>query len=82
MQTYDNWIDGSYAAPAGGRRMTTANPFTGEVWATVADDPDAVDTAVAAARRAFTDGPWAETPAAERARLMRTAGRDPHPGRR
>ncbi|MCY4663869.1 MAG: aldehyde dehydrogenase family protein, partial [Acidimicrobiaceae bacterium] len=74
MQTYDNWIDGGYAAPGGGRRTTTANPFTGEDWAEVADDPAAVDAAVAAARRAFTDGPWAQMAAAERARLMRRLG--------
>ena len=73
MQTYDNWIDGAFAAPASGRRMETSNPFTGEVWASVADDPDAVDAAVAAARRAL-EGPWSQTPAAERARIMRRLG--------
>ena len=73
MKAYDNWIDGAFAAPAHGRRMTTANPFTGEVWATVADDADAVDAAVGAARRAF-EGAWSQTPAAERARLMRRLG--------
>ena len=74
METYDNWIDGRFAPPAAGRRMATANPFTGEAWAEVADDPDAVDVAVAAARRAFADGPWASMPASERARLMRRLG--------
>ena len=74
MQTYDNWIDGGFAAPAAGPRMQTSNPFTGEVWANVADDPAAVDAAVDAARRAFEDGPWPQTPAAERARLMRRLG--------
>ena len=74
MQTYDNWVDGGFAAPARGRRMTTANPFTGEVWAEVADDPEAVDAAVEAARRAFEQGPWPEMAAAERARLMRRLG--------
>ena len=74
VRTYDNWIDGGFAAPAAGRRMETSNPFTGEVWATVADDPAAVDSAVGAARRAFEDGPWPQMPAAERARLMRRLG--------
>ena len=74
MQTYDNWIDGGLAAPTAGRRMDTSNPFTGEVWAEVADDPAAVDAAVVAARRAFEDGPWPQTPAAARARLMRRLG--------
>ena len=82
MKVYDNWIDGAFAAPAEGRRMETANPFTGEVWAAVADDPGAVDLAVAAARRAFQHGPWATMPAADRARLLRRLGeiltRDAH----
>ncbi len=74
MEIFDNWIGGGFAAPTAGRRMETSNPFTGEVWATVADDPDAVDAAVTAARRAFEDGPWPHMPAAERARLMRRLG--------
>ncbi len=74
METYDNWIDGGFAPPPNGQRMATANPFSGEPWAEVADDPAAVDDAVQAARRAFTDGPWATMPATERARLMRRLG--------
>ena len=74
MMAYDNWIDGAFAAPSEGRRMETANPFTGEVWAAAADDPGAVDLAVAAARRAFQHGPWATMPAADRARLLRRLG--------
>ena len=74
METYDNWIDGGFAPPPNGRRMATTNPFSGEPWAEVADDPAAVDDAVRAARRAFTDGPWATMAAAERARLMRRLG--------
>ena len=74
MEIYDNWIDGGFAPPPNGRRMATANPFTGEPWAEVADDPAAVDDAVRAARRAFTEGPWASMGGAERARLMRRLG--------
>ena len=74
MRTYDNWIDGAFAAPARGLRMETSNPFTGKDWAEVADDPGAVDAAVAAARRAFDQGPWGSMPAAERARLLRRLG--------
>ena len=74
METYDNWIDGGFAPPPNRRRMATANPFTGEPWAEVADDPGAVDDAVRAARRAFADGPWSSMAAAERARLMRRLG--------
>ncbi len=74
MESYDNWIDGKFVTPPTGRRMTTVNPFTGDVWADVPDDPTAVDAAVAAARRAFSTGPWATMAAAERARLMRRLG--------
>ena len=74
MEIYDNWIDGGFAPPPNGRRMATANPFSGVPWAEVADDPAAVDVAVRAARRAFTDGPWATMAATERAQLMRRLG--------
>ena len=74
MESYDNWIDGKFVTPPTGRRMTTVNPFTGDVWADVPDDPTAVDAAVAAARRAFSTGPWATMAAGERARLMRRLG--------
>ncbi len=73
-ETFDNWIDGAFSAPSNGERMATTNPFTGEVWAEVADDPAAVDDAVRAARVAFEEGPWATMPASERARLMRALG--------
>ncbi len=73
-QSFDNWIDGAFVAPASGARMDTINPYSGEAWAEVADDPDAVDVAVQAARRAFADGPWATMPARERAGLMRKLG--------
>ncbi|MDE0238015.1 MAG: aldehyde dehydrogenase [bacterium] len=74
MEIYDNWIDGGFAPPPNGRRMATTNPFDGEPWAEVADDPAAVDDAVRAARRAFSEGPWATMAAAERAQLMRRLG--------
>ena len=73
-QVFDNWIDGRFVPPASGARMSTSNPYSGEVWADVADDPDAVDVAVRAARRAFEDGPWATMSARERAGLMRKLG--------
>ncbi len=72
MQTYGNWIDGAFVEPS--RRMATINPFSGEAWAEVADDPAAVDLAVKAARAAFEEGDWATMPGRERARLMRRLG--------
>jgi (Z)-2-((N-methylformamido)methylene)-5-hydroxybutyrolactone dehydrogenase len=74
VQTYDNWINGGYVAPPTGERMRTVNPFNGEAWAEVADDKDAVDDAVRAARAAFENGPWSTMAARERAGLMRKLG--------
>ena len=71
METFDNWIDGRWVEPA--RRMETTTPFTGEVWAEVADDPAAVDVAVAAARKAF-DGEWSAMSGAQRGACMRRLG--------
>ena len=73
-RTFDNWINGEFVAPPSGARMSTNNPYSGEVWAEVADDPEAVDLAVRAARSAFEDGPWATMPARQRAGLMRELG--------
>jgi acyl-CoA reductase-like NAD-dependent aldehyde dehydrogenase len=55
-----------------GRTFATLDPATGREIAQVAlgGTPDA-DRAVAAARSAFEDGPWASAPSAERERLMR-----------
>jgi acyl-CoA reductase-like NAD-dependent aldehyde dehydrogenase len=72
VEHFDNWIDGANAPSS--RRMQTSNPYSGEVWADVADDPAAVDMAVAAARRAFDHGPWRTMPGTERAALIRRLG--------
>jgi acyl-CoA reductase-like NAD-dependent aldehyde dehydrogenase len=56
---------------ADGRSFTTFDPATGREIANVAHaGVEDVDRAVAAARQAFTDGPWASMPAAGRERLM------------
>lgn len=74
VAVFDNWIDGAFVAPPNGARMPTSNPYSGEVWAEVADDPAAVDVAVRAARRAFEDGPWSTMAARERAHVIRRLG--------
>jgi acyl-CoA reductase-like NAD-dependent aldehyde dehydrogenase len=56
---------------ADGRTFDTLDPSTGREIAEVAlAGPDDVARAVAAARAAFADGPWASMPAAGRERLM------------
>jgi len=56
---------------ADGRTFTTIDPATGREIAEVAlGGAEDVERAVAAARAAFKDGPWASMPAAGRERLM------------
>ena len=73
-ERFDNYIGGAFVPSTPGRRLATSNPYTGEVWAEVPDDPGAVDIAAGAARAAFTTGPWATMPGHERARSMRRLG--------
>ncbi|WP_340556122.1 aldehyde dehydrogenase [Streptomyces sp. GSL17-111] len=81
--THDVWIrragtlrpDGSHlidgSAHAGGRTFTVVSPRDGRPLAEVADGgADDVDRAVAAARRAFDDGPWPRLAPAERGRVL------------
>jgi aldehyde dehydrogenase (NAD+) len=69
---FRNWIDGTESPAANGRWLESVDPARGEVWALVPDgSAEDVDRAVAAARRAFREGPWRRLAAAERARLLR-----------
>ncbi len=64
-------INGEWTAAASGKTFPTVNPATEEVIANVAEGDKAdVDRAVAAARKAFDEGPWSKMPAAERGRLL------------
>ena len=61
--TYKLLIDGDWKDAASGRTFATINPADESVVAHVAEaDAADVDLAVAAARRAFEEGPWSETP--------------------
>jgi len=67
-----HYIDGAFGGVDGGATFETHNPTTGEVLATVCDGGSAaVGEAVAAARRAFDEGPWPRLSAAERAAALR-----------
>ena len=64
-------IDGQWVAAQSGKTFAVFDPSTGQQIATVAEaDAADVNLAVAAARRAFDDGPWAKMKPAERARLL------------
>ncbi len=71
LTTYDNWIDGGWTRPTGGAHLDSVDPTTGEAWARVPDSTATdVDRAVAAARAAFRDGPWAAMRPSERGKLI------------
>jgi acyl-CoA reductase-like NAD-dependent aldehyde dehydrogenase len=64
-------IDGRWTD--GAKKFDTINPATGEVLTQIVEaSPQAVDSAVAAARKAFEDrsGPWRKMSASERGRLI------------
>ena len=59
MDFYGHIIDGREVPSIDGATMPDVDPYTREAWATIACGSAAdADAAVAAARRAFDDGPW------------------------
>jgi aldehyde dehydrogenase (NAD+) len=67
---YGLYIDGSFVAAKRGGTRETINPATGKVLSTVAEaGSEDVDTAVAAARRAY-DKTWSRMAAAERGKYL------------
>lgn len=65
------FIDGDWTPAASGKTFQTENPSTGEVLAELAEGDQAdVDRAVAAARRAFDEGPWSRFTPMQRQRAM------------
>ena len=71
MKPYRLYIDGSWTDSDGDSVLTVLNPATEEVIATVPEGTVAdVERAVAAARRAFDEGPWPALSQAERAAAM------------
>ncbi|RDL45580.1 carnitine dehydratase [Marinomonas piezotolerans] len=68
---YSLFIDGEWVEGAAGNVMPTVNPATGEQWATFAcAEPEDVDRAVKAARRALSDPNWAGLTASARGQLL------------
>jgi len=72
VRTVKHFIAGEFTEGTSGAFFESVDPATNEVIATVpAAGPDDIERAVSAALRAFTEGPWARLPAAERARILR-----------
>src|SRR5438067_1134930 len=64
-----NFIDGQFIEPVGGKYLDNIEPATGKPYSQVADsDSRDVGLAVAAAEKAFRD--WSRTPAAERSKIL------------
>uniref|UniRef100_A0ACD5ZRK9 Uncharacterized protein n=1 Tax=Avena sativa TaxID=4498 RepID=A0ACD5ZRK9_AVESA len=64
-------INGKFVDAASGKTFPTLDPRTGEVIARVAEgDAEDIDRAVAAARKAFDQGPWPRMTAYERSRIL------------
>lgn len=62
-------IGGQEVESVDGKRFTTVNPWTKEVWGEVAEASAAdAERAIAAARTAFDEGPWPRMGRAERAK--------------
>src|SRR5262245_14811669 len=64
-------IDGKWVGAASGKTFPVYDPATGSVLAQVAEaDKEDVDRAVAAARKAFDEGPWRRMTGAQRGRIL------------
>lgn len=71
MEFFGHVIDGEEIASASGATFASIDPYTHQQWAEIAlgDTTDAA-RAVAAARRAFDEGPWPRCGYAERGRIL------------
>jgi acyl-CoA reductase-like NAD-dependent aldehyde dehydrogenase len=71
MKIYGHFIDGTYVDPVNGGYIDSFNPYTGDVWARIAQGgAQDVDRAVSAASRVMRQGPWATMTPTERGKLM------------
>src|ERR1700723_2246067 len=71
VKTYQMFINGEWVASKSAKTFPVYDPSTEEVIAQVPDaSADDVNRAVAAAKTAFEEGPWATTTAQERGRVL------------
>src|SRR5918996_1510306 len=68
-QKIQNFIDGQFVEPVGGKYLDNIEPASGRAYSHVADSgKEDVDLAVTAAEKAFVD--WSKTQAAERSKIL------------
>src|SRR5947199_6911365 len=71
VRTYQMYVNGEWVESKSSKTFPVYDPATEEVIAQVPDsNADDVDRAVAAAKSAFEDGPWASTTAQDRGRTV------------
>jgi len=71
VQTYQMYINGEWTNSKSGKTFPVYDPSTEEIIAQVPDgNVEDVNRAVAAAKAAFEEGPWATTTAQERGRVL------------
>src|SRR5947209_20392207 len=72
MPDYQLYIDGQFCDAEGGKTADSVNPATEEPWARIAR-ASRKDTqrAIAAARRAFDEGPWPRTSPTDRKKVLK-----------
>jgi betaine-aldehyde dehydrogenase len=71
VKNYPLYVNGEFVAPETSATLDVIDPATEEVIARVPDaGRDDVDRAVKAARAAFDEGPWKDTTAQERGRVL------------
>jgi len=78
LKSYDKlFIGGRWVNPATDRVITVVSPSTEEPLATVPEAGEAdIDAAVAAARKAFDEGPWPRMTPAERGAVLARVGEE------
>src|SRR3982751_4491502 len=70
-----HYIDGKFVESVDKKTFNNVNPVTEEVYGTVAEGSAAdIDLAVAAAKRAFEEGPWGKMSTQERSKIIRKVG--------
>ncbi len=75
LARYQLYIDGAWCDASDGASFESINPATAKPWAIMPAASEAdVDRAVAAAKRALHQGPWASLSATQRGKLLRQLG--------
>jgi acyl-CoA reductase-like NAD-dependent aldehyde dehydrogenase len=74
-ERYQLFIDGKRVDPSTNKWFDSYDPYTGQVWATIADGgAEDVDRAVRAAHHAYSEGPWSQMTHSQRGLLMHRLG--------